>query len=599
VPGLIPEQVIAEIRERTDIVQVIGQHVQLKRSGVNHIGLCPFHDEKTPSFNVNSQRQFFHCFGCHESGDVIKFLMKVEGRRFLEVVEDLAARAGIEIPRQTVSPTQAREVERQRSERQLGIDLNRKIADLYRSLLLGDRGGPAREYLQRRGVGDAIAETFQLGYAPPTGAPVARLLEREKVSMDVAERLGLVLRRAGGGAGGFHDRFWNRLIFPVIGAGGEVLGFGGRLLGDGDGPKYINTPETPLYHKGEVLFGLAAAAAPMRKKDQALVVEGNIDVIQLHQHGFDHAVAPMGTALTARQVQLLRRFAGKVIAVFDGDAAGQAAALKAVRTFVDGGLSAKIASLPAGHDPDSFLREKGAEAMGNLLAVALPAVDFLIETLQRSLEDTIPDKARLLEEVAPVVAQLPRVDRDLYAHRLALALRVDAGVVQRAIKGSLPTVEALRHAGTDRSAPPAPLPSAELYVLGILFEHSHLFPRAEAAGLSSLLTNGGLRATYSAAMEMQQTSGRIEPASLLESLPEEVRNTIAELFQPERFTAEGDPTKALDDCISTLRREGLKREKQDIRSQIAAARAAGRPDDEVRELASRLVEVEREIHETR
>ena len=341
-PGLIPEQVIADIRERTDIVQVIGQHVQLKRAGVNHIGLCPFHDEKTPSFNVNSQRQFYHCFGCHESGDVIKFLMKIEGRRFLEVVEDLAARAGIEIPRQTVSPEQARAAERQRSERQLGIDLNRKVADLYRSLLVGDRGGPAREYLQRRDVGEAITETFQLGYAPAAGAPVVRLLEREKVSMDVAERLGLVLRRAGGA----HDRFWNRLIFPVIGAGGEVIGFGGRLLGDGDGPKYINTPETPLYHKGEVLFGLAAAAAPMRKRDLALVVEGNIDVIQLHQHGFDHSVAPMGTALTPRQVQLLRRFASKVIAVFDGDAAGQAAALKAVWTFVDGGLSAKIASLP-------------------------------------------------------------------------------------------------------------------------------------------------------------------------------------------------------------------------------------------------------------
>jgi DNA primase len=595
VSGLIPEEVIADIRERTDIVQVIGQHVQLKRAGANHIGLCPFHDEKTPSFNVNSQRQFFHCFGCHESGDVIKFLMKIEGRRFIEVVEDLAARAGVEIPRQTVTPAQQRAAERQRSERQLGLDLNRKAADLYRELLRGERGAPARDYLRQRGLGEAIADVFQLGYAPATGNAVVRLLEREGVSLELAERVGLVQRRA---AGGYHDRFWNRLIFPVIGAAGEVLAFGGRLLGEGDGPKYINTPETALYRKGDVLYGLAAAATPMRKGGMALVVEGNIDVIQLHQHGFTHAVAPMGTALTARQVQLLRRFAPKVVALFDGDEAGQAAALKSVHTLVDGEVSAKIASLPRGHDPDSFLREKGAEALSGVLAVALPAVDFLIETLQQGMEDSIPDKARLLEEVAPVVAQLPRVDRELYAGRLALALRIEVGVVQRAIKGTIPVVEAVRQSAPARATPAAPLLPAELYALAVLFEHPHLFPRAEAGGLSSLLTNDGLRATYRAAMQMQQTSGRIEPSPLLEAVPDAVRNTVAELFQPERYTSEGDPTKALDDCLSALRRDALKRARQDIRNQMAAARAAGQRDAE-RALAVRLIEVEREIHETR
>jgi DNA primase len=612
VPGSIPEEVIAEVRERTDIVQVIGQHVQLKRSGINYKGLCPFHDEKTPSFNVNSAKQFFHCFGCHESGDVFKFLMKIEGRRFGEVVEDLAARAGVEIPRQHVSPAEERAAAQRRSERQQGLDLNRAVADLYRALLLGDQGAPARDYLKQRGVSEKSSETFCLGYAPPRESPVARFLERKGVPMSLAERLGLVARRrdpglglvarrrdpdtGGGGKPGYHDRFWNRLIFPVIGASGEVLGFGGRLLGDGDGPKYINTPETALYKKGEVLYGLHAAASAMRKGGQALIVEGNLDVIQLHQHGFEHAVAPMGTALTPRQVSLLRRFAHKVVALFDGDDAGNAAALKAVTPLVESGLEAKIASLPRGHDPDSFLRDRSAEELTRVLATALPVVTHLIETRRKQMEDTLPGRARLLEEVAPLLARLPSpVDRDLTISALAQDLKIEEGVIRRAVAGNKPTLQALRPREVAKVA--QHLPPAELYLLGVLFAHPHLFPRAEAGGASSLLTNDGLRATYRAAMQMQQASGRIDPSQLLQSIPEGVKNPIAESFQAEAFASE-DPTRALDDCLSALQRASFQRQLQDIRNQMAQARAAGDPNA-VRDLAVRQVELERKIHETR
>jgi DNA primase len=590
--------VIAEIRERTDIVQVIGQHVQLKRSGMNYLGLCPFHEEKTPSFNVNPQRQFYHCFGCHESGDVISFLMKVEGRRFLEVVEDLAARAGIEVPRQTVAPGEARREAERKSERQQGLDLNRKVAEHYRRNLLGERGAAAREYVQRRGISEPIAESFQLGFALPTGSSVVRLLESEKVSLELAERLGLVAKRREGGAGGHHDRFWNRLIFPVVAAGGEVLAFGGRLLGDGDGPKYINTPETVLYRKGEVLYGLHAAAAGMRKHRQAIVVEGNVDVLQMHQHGFANTVAPMGTALTPRQVLLLKRFADEVVALFDGDDAGQAAALKAVRTLVEGGVAGKIATLPSGQDPDSFLREAGASAMTALLEGAKPAIDFLVETLQRRMDDSIPGRARLLDEVAPVIAKLPgAVDRDLYVSRLALLLDVEPAIVRRAVLGQRPPAAALQPRA-QRPATNLPLPAAELELLGVLAGHSHLFPRAETAGASGLLTNGSLRATYRAAMEMQRASGRLEPAQLLQATPQEVRDAVAGVVLSGEFATDGDPTRALDDCLSALQRSRLERERQEIRDQIARARAQN-DDVTVRALAVRLIAVEREIHETR
>lgn len=600
--GLIPEEVIAEVRERTDIVQVIGQHVQLKRSGSNYKGLCPFHDEKTPSFNVNSQRQFYHCFGCQETGDVFSFLMKVEGRSFTEVVEDLAARAGVEVPRQQVSREQAREAARRRSERQQGLDLNRRVAELYRALLLGEQGAAARRYLEDRGIGAAVAESFLLGYAPPSGSAVVRLLETEEVSFDFAERLGLVARRTQGRSG-YHDRFWNRLIFPVIGAAGEIFGFGGRLLGEGDGPKYINTPETALYRKGEALFGLEAAAKAMRQRGSALLVEGNFDVLQLHQHGFDNAVAPMGTAVTERQVVLLGRFTKEVVAVFDGDDAGQAAALRAVPLLAGGSAAAKIASIPSGHDPDSFLREEGAEAMARLVARAEPAVEYMASTLRRRMEDNIPGRAKVLEQVAPVVAKLrSRTERDLFAGRLALDLQIDPAVVQRAIASEGKDPE-LRRIALGKGKPPAPelaVPPQrdELNLLAILVDHPHLVIRAEGAELLSLLTNEGLRATYRAAMQLQQASGQIDPVKLLEATPAGLRDAVADAVMSGAFASVGDPTRALDDCLKALKRRRLKGQREQIQREMADARSEGDTELE-RTLAHRMIEVEREIHETR
>jgi DNA primase len=598
VPGRIPEEVIAEVRERTDIVQIIGQHVQLKRAGTNHKGLCPFHDEKTPSFNVNPQRQFYHCFGCQESGDVFSFLMKIEGRSFTEVVEDLAGRLGIEIPREQVSPAQARAAARRRSERQQGLDLNRRAAQLYQELLAGPQGATARAYLVERGLGEEVARTFRLGYAPPSGSVVVKMVEAEGVEPAFAERLGLIARRSG--RQGYHDRFWNRLIFPVIGAGGEVLAFGGRKLGDGDGPKYINTPETAIFRKGETLFGLEAAAKPMRQRGLALVVEGNIDVVQLHQHGFDNAVAPMGTALTPRQVLLLGRFAREVIALFDGDDAGRAAALKSVPILVEGRAGARVASLPPGQDPDDLLRQQGAEALQALLDRAVPAVEYMITTLRAGIDDSIPARARVLDQVAPVVAKIEsRAERDLYAGRLALDLDIEPAVVQRAVRGQLPRSEVeqqlRRRPRRERSTPLIP---SELDLLGILVDHPHLVPRAEEAGISSLLTNDGLRATYLAAMEQQQGSGRIDPVGLLEAAPDAVRDSVAKVVMSEAFRTIDDPTRALDDCLRDLRRRRLERRRQDIKTQMARARSEGDTQSELA-LASQMIEVEREIHETR
>lgn len=608
--GRVPDAVIDEVRRHTDIVQIIGQFVELKRAGVNHKGLCPFHEEKTPSFNVHSGRQFFHCFGCQESGDVFAFLMKLEGRRFSEVLEDLARRAGVELPQERESPAEARAQAERRSERQRALDLNRKAVAVYRRLLAGEGGRGAREYLGQRGLGEAVTEAFELGYAPATAQAMVRLIQQEGIPVSVGETLGLVARRRQGP--GHYDRFWERVIFPLHGAGGEVLGFGGRRLGEGDAPKYINTPETALYRKGEALYGLYQAAKGMRRRNLALIVEGNVDVLQMHQAGFDHTVAPMGTALTVSQARLLRRFAEGVVAVFDGDNAGRAAARRSVPILLEAGLETKIASLPAGEDPDSLIVKQGAEAMQAVLDGAVPAVDFVFTDLQGRMDPSIPGRARVLEQVAPLVAALPSpVARELYVDRLAMGLGIDRGTVARAVRGDP------RPTGGSSTSRPAPaaggatgtgtpavreaaevLDPAELDLLAVLVEHPHLVPRAEEHGASSLLTNEALRATYQSAVELQRGSGQVPAVELLHVAPARIRDALAGAVLAGKYASDGDPTRALDDCVLALQRRRLRLELQRIRFEMNQAQSKGDAVT-VRALGLRLVQVEREIHETR
>ncbi|MBK6848213.1 MAG: DNA primase [Proteobacteria bacterium] len=667
----IAEDVVAQIRERTDIVEVIGRHVQLKRAGASFKGLCPFHEEKTPSFNVNPLRGFFHCFGCHTSGDVIAFLMQVEGRAFGEVIEDLGRRAGVEVLREGGSSPdaqQARERAEQRSERERARELNARVAVLYARCLQAPIGEPARAYLAERGIDGATAELFQIGYAPPAGTLLAQKLPEAGVALELAERLGLVVRRRHGD--GFRDRFWNRIIFPVVGPGDEVLGFGGRLIAPSGasserradaGPKYLNTPETVLYRKGEVLYGMAQAATGIRQGGQSLLVEGNFDVIQLFQHGFRSAVAPMGTALTVAQVRLLGRFAPAVVAIFDGDDAGRAAALKSVRALLEGRLEAKIGVVPAGEDPDSLLRKGGRAALQRVLDDAVPAVDYLIDELRKTLDDSIPGRARLLEQVAPIIGLLPsRVAQDLYVDRLSFAARLERGVVLRAVREAAGGANASgpRGAASSRTAvaaatlgarsevgragpqggagaavpadPAADAPeSSELELLKLLLGHPLLLPRARQAGLAILLTNEQLRATYAAAEAAPRDgSGRIDVVELLRTVPVTMRDAVAVAASAKDYLADGDWTKAFDDCVASMAARRADRilgavkgriaraEQQRMGSGEAAAQDKRRlirltgaqsrirrareqhQAETVWALIHELVEVEQEIHET-
>ncbi len=365
---------LEEIRARADIADVIGAHVRLRRAGRNLVGLCPFHNEKTPSFSVNPERGFFHCFGCGAGGTVFDFVMRTEGLSFPEAVESLARRYGIALPERGGGATAAGA-----GERDAALRANQTAAEFFAHVLWNTpEGGGAREYLERRGVAPETARTFMLGFAPERQANLARALDKRGL-LAAAVRIGLVRQDSGG----TRDMFRARLMFPIRDAQGRVLAFGGRVL-DQRLPKYINSPESALYSKSRSVYGLCEARAAIAGADRAIVVEGYLDAIAMWQAGFKETVAGLGTALTVDQLRLLGRHTRNVFACFDGDAAGSKASLRALEIFLAAGfVEPRGIFIPTGFDPDTLIRERGAQAFADLVASAQSLVDYFLDQKAR------------------------------------------------------------------------------------------------------------------------------------------------------------------------------------------------------------------------
>lgn len=421
----IPEQIIERVRESVDIVDVIGGHVGLKRSGKQYKGLCPFHEERSPSFYVDPVRRSFKCFGCGAWGDVFDFVQKVEGVGFLSAVRSLGNRVGIALPDQSTGDV--RRAEAREREREIAYRINSAATELYRKLLLEAPVGEAgRAYQSQRGIDAAIAESFQIGYAPaPSEAgwdTLARELERRELPLDMADKLGLVARSPRGG--GYYDRFRGRLMFPIIQPGGRVLGFSGRILPsfaeaeDGQkAPKYVNSPESLLYKKSRTLFGLHSAGSAMREKGRAILVEGQVDVVAMHQRGYTETVAPLGTALTKTQCDTLARFTDTVVLCFDGDQAGAKAAYAALPLLLESSMDVRIAALDVqslgrqlgrgpdwnptqGEDPDSTARD----VLDNLLARPRPAILWFVDRMiEKGALQSIEAKEKALNALVPLI----------------------------------------------------------------------------------------------------------------------------------------------------------------------------------------------------
>jgi DNA primase len=595
--GMIPEDVIGEIRSRADIVAVIGQHVQLRKAGQSHKGLCPFHSEKSPSFNVNAAKGFFYCFGCQKKGDVFTFVMEYEGKSFSEAAESLARLTGVTLPEPDNDPAARRAAVEARSEKAQLFKVNQLASEFFREQLAGPAGGAARAYLAERGVSDEIATRFQLGCAPDEWGQLAEFFAAKKVPARLAESLGLIAPRQK--AGGHYDRFRHRLVCPVMMTAGEVVGFSARQLAgaavtassSGDPPaKYINSPESAIYKKSKLLYGLYQARDGMRARGRAVLVEGNFDVISLHQAGINETVAPLGTALTEEQAELLRRLAGKVVLLYDGDKAGRAATLKALRVLIAAGVDVSIVALPAGEDPDSMAQKRGPEALAELFARTRPAVEYFIDHVWSTTDRSSAAYAAAMREAA---ALLPAIKDELRRRHLVDHLAGTLGVpveraradLRAAYRGQAPSAPSAADAPKPVNSAQLPL-TEEMDLLAYLAEFAELMPVAEELDVLSLLTDTRLRDMYSAA-----SGGRPIWSAVPEISPEIAAHVLSGAKR-----AAAHPERALRDAAAGLRKRREKETRQRLLRQLEQAERR-RDDDLTRELHARQTELLRQPKE--
>jgi DNA primase len=403
----IPRPIVDEVRARTDIVEVIGRTVTLRRSGRNYSGLCPFHNEKSPSFNVVPDKGIFHCFGCGEGGDVFSFLMKSRGVSFFEAVKELADAASI-----VVEERELTHAERQRLQQKADLyDVTELTARFFTdTLLTAPEGAPGRAYLEGRGISLATAQKYRLGYAVDAWDRLTGHLQRSRIPMALAKNARVVGQSDRSDR--VYDLFRRRLIFPILDDRGRVVAFGGRLLpGEGEGPKYLNSPESEIYNKSKTLYGLSWARLAVQRKGRLLVVEGYFDAVSLWQAGFEEAVATCGTAITPAHLETVGRLTRKVVALFDGDEAGLKAATKSMELFLDAGIEARRLDLGAAKDPDEFIQKNGAAAFEGLLQHTEPLIELVVRrTIQRE-GGSAEGRARALAALLPVLRRLPEMVR--------------------------------------------------------------------------------------------------------------------------------------------------------------------------------------------
>jgi len=445
------QETVKEIAERLSIVDIIGEYVSLKRSGSNYLGLCPFHGEKTPSFNVNPAREIFHCFGCGAGGDIFTFVMKIEGINFPEALRKLAARAGVVLEERPLTDAE----KRQKTEREQQRAVMLLVAQHYRELLTRHPdGAAARRYLQEREVDPETAAAYGIGYASERRDSIVQLLRAKGLPLECAEQLGIIRK----GERGRYDLLHNRLIFPIRDQQGQPIGFAGRVL-DNSLPKYINSPESPLYHKSSVLFGLDLALRDIRQNEAAIIVEGYFDHLALYRAGIRNALATCGTALTDGHIRLLKKHAQRVYLLFDGDNAGRKATVRAMELCMEQRLPAYVITLPNGEDPDSFLVANSADAFRERVETAKPAfAQFLHWLLAKTPPSSADNKTRLAQEIMPRLGKIAEpIERSLYEKEVCRLLDIDdLAEFHRQVMRQAATSAAAKP-NTERTALPRPV----------------------------------------------------------------------------------------------------------------------------------------------
>ena len=551
-----------DLKQQADIVRVIGDYVQLKKAGAqNFVGLCPFHKEKSPSFSVHAVRQFYHCFGCGESGDVFKFIEKIENITFPEAVRRVAEKMGVPVPRQNhSSPGEAVESK----QRAVLHDLHEKACAFFEEQLRKPEGARAREYLAGRGLPEETIREFRIGYAPDSGFLLRDRL-RGMADEELLKLSGLLRAPEGdtrsGEGSALYSRFRNRVMFPICNEQGKVIAFTGRTLATDEksGPKYLNSPETPIYFKGRVLFNLHKAKEAVRRLGYAILVEGNVDSITVFEAGFKNVIATSGTAFTEAQVRLLGRFTKQVVVNFDPDTAGANATEKSLAMLVEEGFAIKVLTLQSGFDPDLFIRRKGVPAYREALIQAPDYFPYLISRASAMFPVKTPEgKANAVNYLLPHIKRVPQaIVRDELANNVAQRLGIDSAILR----------QQLRHAATNRSAEfKAP---AEPQVS----EAEKILIRLLAPGIGDL---DELRAAASDVLLSEGLIQGLATEGLLESLLSPTEGSVSESDQRLRAAVllqESDELtqELIESAIEALRRSKMERRNRELSANIAEA----------------------------
>jgi DNA primase len=584
--ALFPQSFLDDVKNQTDIVAVIGDVVALRKMGVTYKGLCPFHTEKTPSFNVNKDKGFFKCFGCGLGGDVVKFVELYQKVSFPEAVRHLAQRAGISIPETTSGP----EEREQAAERQALLALHEQAAAFYREQLDTPGGARARRELENRAIRPEAMAAFGYGYAPASGRDTlhGRLAEAG-VPRPIQLKSGLVKL---GDNGQIRDQFRNRLMIPIVRDTGAIVAFGGRALEEGQVPKYLNSPETPIYTKGKTLYGLNVSKGAIRERNYCVLVEGYFDLAQVWQAGVQPVVALCGTALTVDQARTLKRFTSKVVLSLDPDAAGQNAAARSSELLVAQGFQVNVALMPGGADPDAFIRRSGGRAYVDQIKASRPYLEFLLDRASAGLDLTrADDRKKFLDAMLKVAATIPdAAERDQFADQIAHKARVTEGVIRDEIKKAA----AQRKVEAPSIAVPVTtrLRPAEQ---GLLWALVHR-PVEALAGIAQL-DPADLETVVSAPILRLAMSLGDVPADILPSLVAE-RLTAEARMMLDRASAADAPAAPATACVRALKRDRVKRDLAAVQEEIdrldaRAADAAAR----MRSLWDRKTALHRQLEE--
>lgn len=571
-PGLIPEPVLEQIRQSNDVVEVIGSYFPLKRAGANFRALCPFHKEKTPSFNVNPQKQIWHCFGCGTGGDVFTFVMKYENLDFMSAVRRLAERGGVKLE------YEERAGEPARDQKESLLKLHDLAANFFHHNLMKEpNAAVAREYLKKRRITAEVAKKWRLGYSPGAWDGLIQHAAGKKFTTDLLAAGGLALERDRGD--GFYDRFRGRLMFPICDEQGRAVGFSGRILTDEkDQPKYVNSPETPIFQKGRILFALDKARRAIIDEKYAIVCEGQVDTISCHEAGVENVVAPQGTALTEQHARILKRYAEEVVLMFDADAAGQNAIVRSAEPLWDAGLVIRVAVLPQGHDPDSFVKELGADALKLLLT---KAPSFFVYLLDRLCQQHDPrserGKVQIGRQMAEWLARIPTpILRATYAQQTAKRIDVGEDVLRKEVakltggrrdrRTATEVDEQADGAAYIDAARPRGLPAEVMLLHVMLIDDRVLETAAERLDLA-WLSESVASQTIQDVLRLYTSQQWNGPNALLNQPHSEgTSRLISELLLNSQVATK--PEAIASDCLTTLEKQWNDKRSREIRKEL-------------------------------